>query len=96
MGKRVWFPVVAGPLAPFAAGFEAWLRSRAYSSSATANRLCQFDQLSRWLEREGFDAGELTVEHAGRFAESRRARGLVTWVSSQSTAVPLDTCGRSA
>ncbi len=40
MGKRVWFPVVAGPLAPFAVGFEAWLRSRAYSSSATANRLC--------------------------------------------------------
>jgi integrase/recombinase XerD len=96
MGKRMWFPVVAGPLAPFAAGFEAWfaawLRSRAYSASATAtaNRLCQFDQLSRWLEREGFDAGELTVEHAGRFAESRRARGLVTWVSLQSLVLPLE------
>jgi integrase/recombinase XerD len=90
MGKKVWFPVVSGPLTPFAAGFEAWLRSRAYSSSATANRLCQFDQLSRWLEREGLDAGELTVEHAGRFADSRRARGLVTWVSSQSLVLPLE------
>jgi len=90
MGKRVWFPVVSGPLTPFAAGFEAWLRSRAYSSSARANRLCQFDQLSRWLEREGVEAGELTVEHAGRFADSRRARGLVTWVSSQSLVLPLE------
>ena len=31
MGKRVWFPVVSGPLAPYAAGFESWLRSRSYS-----------------------------------------------------------------
>ncbi len=90
MGKRVWFPVVSGPLAPFAVGFEAWLRCRAYSSSATANRLCQFDQLSRWLQREGLSAGDLTIERAGRFAESRRARGRVTWVSSQSVALPLE------
>jgi len=93
MGKRVWFPVVSGPLAPFAVGFEAWLRSRAYSSSAMANRLCQFDQLSRWLEREGLGVGELTGEHAGRFAESRRARGLVTWTSSQSLVLPLEYLG---
>jgi hypothetical protein len=90
MGKQVWFPVVSGPLTPFAAGFEAWLRSRAYSSSATASRMCQFDQLSRWLEGEGLDAGGLTVEQAGRFAESRRARGLVTWVSLQSLVLPLE------
>jgi len=93
MGKRVWFPVVSGPLAPFAVGFEAWLRSRAYSSSATANRLCQFDQLSRWLEREGLGVGELTGERAGRFAESRRARGRVTWISSQSVVLPLEYLG---
>jgi hypothetical protein len=52
MGKKVWFPTVSGPLAPHAAGLEAWLRSRSYSPSAVANRLCQLDQLSRWLERE--------------------------------------------
>jgi hypothetical protein len=43
MGRKVWFPVVAGPLALFAAGFESWLASRAYSLSAAADRLCQFD-----------------------------------------------------
>ena len=25
MGKKVWVPVVSGPLAPYAAGFEWWL-----------------------------------------------------------------------
>jgi hypothetical protein len=90
MGKKVWFPVVSGPLAPFAVGLERWLRSRAYSRSATANRLCQLDQLSRWLECEGLGVGELTGERVERFADSRRARGLVTWVLSQSLALPLE------
>ena len=87
MGKRVWFPVVSGPLAPFEAGFEGWLRSRAYVRSATANRLCQLDQLNRWLEREGLGVDELTGERVERFVDSRRARGLVTWVSSRSLAL---------
>jgi integrase/recombinase XerD len=89
MGKRVWFPVVSGPLTPFAAEFEAWLRSRAYSSSATANRLCQFDQLSRWLDREGVAADDLTDARAAEFASSRREAGLVTWTTPQSVALPL-------
>ena len=86
----MWFPVVSGPLAPFAAGFEERLRSRAYSSSATANRLCQFDQLSRWLERERLGTDGLTAETVSRFVESRRARGLVTYASPKSLALPLE------
>jgi hypothetical protein len=89
MGRRVWVPVVSGPLAPFAAGFESWLRSRAYSPSAAADRLYQFDQLSRWLEREGLGVGELTGGQAERFAASRRAAGLVTWMAPQSVMLPL-------
>ncbi|HEX9371412.1 MAG TPA: tyrosine-type recombinase/integrase [Roseiflexaceae bacterium] len=89
MGKRVWVPVVSGPLAPFAAGFASWLTSRAYSPSAAADRLYQFDQLSRWLEREGLGVDELTGEQAERFAAARRAAGLVTWVAPQSTMLPL-------
>ena len=53
MGRRVWVPVVTGPLAPYAAGFSSWLASGAYSCSAAADRLYQFGQLSRWLAREG-------------------------------------------
>ena len=90
MGKRVWFPVVSGPLAPYAAGFESWLRSRSYSASAAANRLCQLDQLSRWLERNGLGAGRLTPQQAAEFVGSRREMGLVTWTSPQSVALPLE------
>ena len=89
MGKRVWVPVVSGPLAPYAPGFALWLTSRAYSPKAAANRLYQFDQLSRWLEREGLGVGELTGEHAERFAAARRAAGLVTWAAPQSAMLPV-------
>jgi len=89
MGRKVWVPVVSGPLAPYAAGFASWLASRAYSPWAAADRLYQFDQLSRWLEREGRGVGELTGEQAERFAEARRAAGLVSWASPQSVALPL-------
>ena len=89
MGRKVWFPVVSGPLVPYAPGFERWLKSRAYSLSAAADRLYQWDQLSRWLEREGLGVGELTVEVAERIAAARRAAGLVTWVSPQSVRLPL-------
>jgi integrase len=89
MGKKVRVPVVSGPLAPYAAGFEDWLRSRAYSPSAAAGRLRQFDQVSRWLEHEALAAGELTAEQAGRFAAARRAAGWVTWVSPRSMALLL-------
>jgi integrase/recombinase XerD len=90
MGKKVWFPVVSGPLAPYAAGFESWLRSRSYSRSAAANRLCQLDRLSRWLERRGLTAGELCDARVAEFTSSRREAGLVTWTSPQSVALPLE------
>ena len=89
MGRRVWVPVVSGPLAPFAAGFESWLRSRAYSPSGAADRVYQFDQLSRWLQREGLGVGELTGEQAERFAAARRAAGLVTWAAPRSAMLPV-------
>ena len=90
MGRKVWVPVVSGPLTPYAAGFWSWLVSRAYSRSAAADRLYQFDQLSRWLAREGLGAGELTGEQAERFARERRAAGLVSWSSPRSVALPLE------
>jgi integrase/recombinase XerD len=74
MGRKVCVPMVSGPLAPFAAGFASWLTSRAYSRSAAADRLYQFDQLSRWLEHEGLGVGELTVEQAERFSWGSRFR----------------------
>jgi site-specific recombinase XerD len=90
MGREVWVPVVSGPLAPYAAGFWSWLASRAYSRSAAADRQYQFDQLSRWLAREGLGVGDLSGERAERFARARRAAGMVSWSSPRSVALPLE------
>ncbi len=90
MGSRVWVPIVSGPLTPFATGFESWLVARGYSRSAVGHRLWQFDQLSRWLEREGLGADELTPGRAEQFLRARREAGYVTWVSSRSMALPLE------
>ncbi len=90
MGRSLWVPVASGPLAPYAAGFSSWLRSRSYSPSAVANRLWQWDQLSRWLERERLEGNELTPERAAAFAASRREAGLVSWASPVSAALPLE------
>jgi len=89
MGRKVGVPTVSGLLAPYAAGFASWLKSRAYSPWAAADRLYQFDQLSRWLEREGLALGELTDEQVERFAVARRAGGLVTWACPRSALLPL-------
>ena len=53
MARKVWVPVVSGPLAPYAAGFESWLMSRSYSPSAAADGLYQLDQLSRLASARG-------------------------------------------
>ena len=80
---------VSGPLGPYAEGFESWLRARAYSPSAVGERLLQFGQLSRWLEREGLTAGELTPARAAEFLAARREAGYVTWVAARSPSLPL-------
>ncbi len=77
-----------GTVGAYAAGFASWLASRAYSPKAAANRLYPFDQLSRWLVREGLGVGGLTGEQAERFAAARRAAGLVTW-APQSAMLPV-------
>jgi hypothetical protein len=90
MGRKVWLPAVLGPLSAYSAGYVSWLQTQGYSRSAISDRLWQFDQLSRWLEREGLAVGELSVEECGRFTEWRRAAGRVTLVAPQSMTLPLE------
>jgi site-specific recombinase XerD len=66
------------------------LTSRGYSYSAAADRLYQFDQLSRWLAGEGLGVDDLTDEQAERFALVRHAQGVVSWSSPRSVALPLE------
>ena len=90
MGGKVWLPAVSGPLSAYSAGYGSWLRAQSYSRSAISDRLWQFDQLSRWLDREGLAVGELSAQQGERFAASRRAAGRVTLVAPQSVTLPLE------
>jgi hypothetical protein len=89
MGGGVRTCPVRGPLAPWAAGFEAWLLARGFSSWTVGHRICLLAVLSRWLEREGVAAGDFSEERAEEFLTARRAAGCVTWVSSRCVALPL-------
>src|SRR5664279_4902761 len=88
MGRKVWVPAVSGPLAGYAAGYGSWLRAQCYSRSAISDRLWQFGQLSRWLDREGLAVGEVNAAECERFATSQRAGGRVTLVAPQSMTLP--------
>jgi len=90
MGRRVRGCRVRGPLAPWASGFEGWLVGRGYLPSAVFHRCWLLAVLSRWLERQGLGAWELTSERAELFVAERRAAGLKTWASEQSVRLPLE------
>ena len=56
MSRRLWLPVVPGPLAPYAAGYRLWMVERGYAPRSVVNRLELLGQLSRWLESEGLSS----------------------------------------
>jgi hypothetical protein len=89
MEREVRRCTVQGPLAPWAPGFEDWLLERGYRPSAAFHRCCLLAVMSRWLERRGLAASELTEERAALFVEERRAAGLKTWAAEQSVRLPL-------
>jgi integrase/recombinase XerD len=88
MGGRLWAPTVAGPLAPYAEGYERWLVARGFRPRGVPKRVWQLDHVSRWLERERLTA-ELSPERVEQFVAARRAAGYRTWVSSLSMRLPL-------
>lgn len=90
MSRRLWLPVVSGPLAPYAAGYRLWMLERGYAPRSVVNRLELMGQLSWWLEVEGLTPGGLTAEHVERYAERRRAAGYSRCTSAQSRSLPLE------
>ena len=79
-----------GPLAVYAEGFAAEMSRRGYSPSAVHLRLWLLHSLSRWLEEQDLAPSELTSQHVERFVADRRARGLKSWVSLRSLALPME------
>lgn len=76
---------VAGPLAVYAAGFAAGLVEVGYRPNAASVQLRLLAHLSRWLEQEGLDPGEVREpelerfrrDDLGRVKSLRIAEGLV-------------------
>lgn len=70
--SRVRFP---GPLKPFAAEFATELSSLGYTDKSGLVQLRLMAHVSRWLEAESVDAGELSPAQAERYLKFRRAAG---------------------
>ncbi|MGH7748873.1 MAG: tyrosine-type recombinase/integrase, partial [Candidatus Dormibacteria bacterium] len=70
--SRVW---VSGPLAPYAPSFGEELLRRGYPPERAARHVGLLAGLSRWLERQGLSAADLTEERVAAFLSQRRAEG---------------------
>ena len=68
---------MSGPLVAYRRGFTAELRRQGYSPFTVVSVLYLTAHLSRWLERQGLDAGDLTAECVERYLAARRASGQV-------------------
>lgn len=71
MVSEVW---VRGPLATYADGFAEFLASQGYTAGSVRLQMHLVAQLSRWMEVERLDVGELSGVEAERFMAARRAR----------------------
>ena len=75
MGRKVWVPVVSGPLAPYRGGVRVVVDGLGRTRPRrAADRLYQFDQLSRWLAARGAWRGRAD-RRAGRAVRRGAARG---------------------
>ena len=72
---------VSGPLASFADGFRVHLVEQGYSLWSTQFQLLLVAHLSRWMEAERLEVGQLTPPVVERFLAERRRQGYVTRLS---------------
>lgn len=77
---------VSGPLEVFASGFAAELARLGYRRVPVVFQLQLMAHASRWLEREGIGAGELTSDVVERFLAERRAAGYTNYVTARAMA----------
>lgn len=77
---------VSGPLEVFAAGFAAELARLGYRRTPATFQLQLMAHASRWLQREGLGAEELTSEVVERFLGGRRAAGYTNYVTARAMA----------
>jgi integrase/recombinase XerD len=77
---------VSGSLGVFASGFAAELARLGYRRTPATFQLQLMAHASRWLQREGIGANELTSEVVERFLAERRAAGYANYVTVRAMA----------
>ena len=87
--SRVDKVVVAGPLAPFAEGFQGRLEELGYTPLSAVTSMRLMVHLSRWLGAGGLAAGDLTGERVAQYLRERRSAGYAHALSPRSLAVLL-------
>jgi integrase/recombinase XerD len=84
---------VAGPLAPFAAGFKARLEQLGYAPLSAVNSMRLMVYLSRWLEASELTSADLTTDRVEQYFRERRAAGYAGSRSSRSMTALLEVLG---
>lgn len=82
--------VVAGPLAPFAAGFKARLEELGYTPLSTVTWMRLMVHLSRWLGARGMTAADLSGQQVEQYLHERRAAGYARFLSPRSVCILLE------
>jgi integrase/recombinase XerD len=77
---------MAGPLAPYAPGFERELRGRGYTRLSAVWQLRLMAHVSRWLASEGLDSAAFTPERANEFCAARRREGYTALLTARALA----------
>lgn len=80
---------VDGPLAEYADGFRRMLIGRGYRPRSIEGQLRLMAHLSRWMEGQGLEGNDLTLEVVQEFLDSRRASGHREYVSVTPGLAPI-------
>jgi integrase/recombinase XerD len=80
---------MAGPLAPYAAGFAVELARLGFTRGSAQKQMLLAAHLSRWLRDSGLGAADLTAAAVAVFLAARRAAGYREFVTAKALAALL-------
>jgi integrase/recombinase XerD len=69
---------VTGPLAMYADGFWSDLAAQGYVAESADRKVRTLAHLSRWMDRHGLSAGQLSAERPGSFWRPAAGRATTT------------------
>ena len=77
---------IVGPLVLYSAGFRVGLEAEGYQPNAVSCQLQLMAHVSRWMDSQGLDVGQLTADKIEQFLVARRQAGYTLWLSVKGVA----------